>query len=95
LLAIIIIIIIIVADYLLLLVPSWPTAGTTDATRFAHLGWSIDRIAENWVVQAFDAVGLAAFSLIVVIVAVESGASSPLWLWGPLLAMLEWGRHYA
>ena len=81
------IIITVAAGYVLLRIPSSQTIGKANATRFPRLGWSIDHIAENWVVQAFDAVGLAAFSVIGVIVAVESGAS-PLWLWGPLLAMI-------
>ncbi len=44
------------------------------------------RITSN-IYQASDALGLAAFTIIGVAVAVES-RSTPLWVWGPLLAVL-------
>ena len=43
--------------------------------------------AVNTAIAFFDALGLAAFTVIGVVVAVES-RSNPLWLWGPLLAAL-------
>jgi len=83
------IIITVASGYLLLRLLSWDMVGKGEAKRFPRLrnGWSITLIAESLVVQAFDALGLAAFSVVGVIVAVESRVS-PLWLWGPLLAML-------
>ena len=47
----------------------------------------IQRINLNSAVAFFDALGLAAFTVIGVVVAVEAKAN-PLWLWGPLLAAL-------
>jgi polar amino acid transport system substrate-binding protein len=47
----------------------------------------IQKINLNSAVAFFDALGLAAFTVIGVVVAVES-KSNPLWLWGPLLAAL-------
>ncbi len=44
-----------------------------------RLGWNL--------VQAFDALGLAAFTVVGVVVAIEARCH-PLWLWGPLLAVL-------
>jgi len=44
-------------------------------------------ISVNTAIAFFDALGLAAFTVIGVVVAVES-RSNPLWLWGPLLAAL-------
>jgi len=41
----------------------------------------------NFLVQAFDAVGLAAFTVTGVVVALATH-SQPLWLWGPLLAAI-------
>jgi polar amino acid transport system substrate-binding protein len=49
--------------------------------------WIVRKISLNSAVAFFDALGLAAFTVIGVVVAVES-KSSPLWLWGPLLAAL-------
>jgi polar amino acid transport system substrate-binding protein len=49
--------------------------------------WIIQKINLNSAVAFFDALGLAAFTVIGVVVAVES-KSNPLWLWGPLLAAL-------
>jgi polar amino acid transport system substrate-binding protein len=45
------------------------------------------KIRLNTAVAFFDALGLAAFTIIGVVVAVES-RFNPLWLWGPLLAAL-------
>jgi len=45
------------------------------------------RITNNMAVAFFDALGLAAFTVIGVIVAVETRCQ-PLWLWGPLLGAL-------
>ena len=45
------------------------------------------RITNNMAVAFFDALGLAAFTVIGVIVAVEARCQ-PLWLWGPLLGAL-------
>ena len=47
----------------------------------------LGNISNNTAVAFFDALGLAAFTVIGVIVAVECGCQ-PLWLWGPLLAAL-------
>jgi len=49
--------------------------------------WFVQKISVNTAVAFFDALGLAAFTIIGVVVAVES-RSNPLWLWGPLLAAL-------
>lgn len=49
--------------------------------------WFLQQITVNRAVAFFDALGLAAFTVIGVVVAVES-RSDPLWLWGPLLAAL-------
>lgn len=49
--------------------------------------WFVQKISVNAAVAFFDALGLAAFTIIGVVVAVESRAN-PLWLWGPLLAAL-------
>ncbi|MCP4259502.1 MAG: transporter substrate-binding domain-containing protein [Planctomycetes bacterium] len=49
--------------------------------------WFVHKISVNAAIAFFDALGLAAFSIIGVVVAVES-RSNPLWLWGPLLAAL-------
>jgi polar amino acid transport system substrate-binding protein len=52
-----------------------------------HDDWIVRKIGLNAAVAFFDALGLAAFTLIGVVVAVQS-KSNPLWLWGPLLAAL-------
>ena len=49
--------------------------------------WIVRKITLNAAIAFFDALGLAAFTVIGVVVAVES-KSNPLWLWGPLLAAL-------
>jgi polar amino acid transport system substrate-binding protein len=49
--------------------------------------WVVRKISANTAIAFFDALGLAAFTVIGVVVAVESKAN-PLWLWGPLLAAL-------
>jgi polar amino acid transport system substrate-binding protein len=49
--------------------------------------WVVRKISVNTAIAFFDALGLAAFTVIGVVVAVESKAN-PLWLWGPLLAAL-------
>jgi polar amino acid transport system substrate-binding protein len=49
--------------------------------------WIVRKIGLNAAVAFFDALGLAAFTVIGVVVAVQS-KSDPLWLWGPLLAAL-------
>jgi polar amino acid transport system substrate-binding protein len=49
--------------------------------------WIVRTITLNSAIAFFDALGLAAFTVIGVVVAVES-KSNPLWLWGPLLAAL-------
>ena len=49
--------------------------------------WIVRKISLNAAVAFFDALGLAAFTVIGVVVAVEN-KSNPLWLWGPLLAAL-------
>lgn len=49
--------------------------------------WVVRKISINTAIAFFDALGLAAFTVIGVVVAVES-KSNPLWLWGPLLAAL-------
>ena len=49
--------------------------------------WFVRKIGVNAAIAFFDALGLAAFTIIGVVVAVES-RSNPLWLWGPLLAAL-------
>lgn len=79
----------VIAGYVLFRLPLWKRGVNGDVSRPSRLlgGWSVDHIAQNTVVQAFDAVGLAAFSVVGVIIAVESRLS-PLWLWGPLLATL-------
>lgn len=55
-------------------------AETGDAFLIGHL-------SRNSAVAFFDAVGLAAFTVIGVIVAVDANIQ-PLWLWGPILAAL-------
>ena len=57
-----------------------PDAETSDAFLIGHLN-------KNAAVAFFDAVGLAAFTIIGVIVAVDANIR-PLWLWGPILAAL-------
>lgn len=47
----------------------------------------IGRLSNHSAVAFFDAVGLAAFTIIGVIVAVDANIQ-PLWLWGPLIAAL-------
>uniref|UniRef100_UPI004048D2EA TRIC cation channel family protein n=1 Tax=Orrella sp. TaxID=1921583 RepID=UPI004048D2EA len=47
----------------------------------------IGHLSKNAAVAFFDAVGLAAFTVIGVIVAVDANIQ-PLWLWGPILAAL-------
>ena len=47
----------------------------------------LGRITNNTAVAFFDALGLAAFTVVGVIVAVETRCQ-PLWLWGPLLGAL-------
>jgi polar amino acid transport system substrate-binding protein len=54
-----------------------------DTSEYMFLG----RISNNAAVAFFDAVGLSAFTIIGVIVAMEAKCD-PLWLWGPLLAAL-------
>jgi polar amino acid transport system substrate-binding protein len=49
--------------------------------------WIVRKISLNSAIAFFDALGLAAFTVIGVVVAVESKLD-PLWLWGPLLAAL-------
>ena len=49
--------------------------------------WLFQKITVTRAVAFFDALGLAAFTVIGVVVAVES-RSEPLWLWGPLLGAL-------
>ncbi|MGH7834225.1 MAG: TRIC cation channel family protein [Candidatus Binatia bacterium] len=49
--------------------------------------WALRKVSLNTAIAFFDALGLAAFTIVGVVVAVES-RSSPLWLWGPLLAAL-------
>ena len=49
--------------------------------------WFMRKISVNTAIALFDALGLAAFTVIGVVVAVES-RSNPLWLWGPLLGAL-------
>jgi len=49
--------------------------------------WFLQKATVTRAVAFFDAVGLAAFTVIGVTVAVES-RSEPLWLWGPLLGAL-------
>ena len=49
--------------------------------------WTASKVGLNAAVAFFDALGLAAFTVIGVVVAVES-KSNPLWLWGPVLAAL-------
>lgn len=49
--------------------------------------WIVQKITLNAAIAFFDALGLAAFTVIGVVVAVET-KSNPLWLWGPLLAAL-------
>ena len=49
--------------------------------------WIVRKISLNSAVAFFDGLGLAAFTVIGVVVAVETKAN-PLWLWGPLLAAL-------
>ena len=49
--------------------------------------WIVRKLSLNTAIAFFDALGLAAFTVIGVVVAVES-KSNPLWLWGPLLAAL-------
>jgi polar amino acid transport system substrate-binding protein len=49
--------------------------------------WFMRKISVNTAIAFFDALGLAAFTIIGVVVAVES-RSNPLWLWGPLLGAL-------
>ena len=56
---------------------------STDAGDAGIVRW----ISLNNAIAFFDALGLAAFTVIGVVVAVES-KSNPLWLWGPLLAAL-------
>ena len=47
----------------------------------------IGRISNHAAIEFFDALGLSAFAVVGVIVAVEVGVE-PLWMWGPLLAAL-------
>lgn len=49
---------------------------------FTHAAVNVNRI-----VDVFDAIGLAAFTVIGVVIAVESQCE-PLWIWGPVLAAL-------
>ncbi len=49
--------------------------------------WFVRKIGVNTAIAFFDALGLAAFTVIGVVVAVEA-RTNPLWLWGPLLAAL-------
>ena len=55
------------------------------ATAVGHLERRREQIGN--LVQIFDAVGLAAFTVIGVVVAVAT-QSKPLWLWGPILAAI-------
>ena len=59
-------------------------ADQTNTRTDAHL---IGRLNSHAAVAFFDAVGLSAFTIIGVIVAVDANIQ-PLWLWGPLLAAL-------
>ena len=52
-----------------------------------HQHMFIGRISNHAAIEFFDALGLSAFAVIGVIVAVEVGVE-PLWMWGPLLAAL-------
>ena len=55
---------------------------------FSSTKWSgVAQAATGQVVQVCDAIGLAAFTIIGVVVAVEARCE-PLWLWGPFLAAL-------
>lgn len=49
--------------------------------------WFMRKISVNTAIAFFDALGLATFTIIGVVVAVGS-RSNPLWLWGPLLGAL-------
>jgi polar amino acid transport system substrate-binding protein len=49
--------------------------------------WLMRKISVNSAIAFFDALGLATFTVIGVVVAVGS-RSNPLWLWGPLLGAL-------
>ena len=49
--------------------------------------WFMRKISLNTAIAFCDALGLAAFTIIGVVVAVET-RSNPLWLWGPLLAAI-------
>jgi len=52
-----------------------------------RLSRSASRFFETHFVQTFDALGLATFTITGVVVAIETQCQ-PLWLWGPILAML-------
>jgi len=62
-----------------------PGSGGGDST--GNADWFLQKATVTRAVAFFDALGLAAFTVIGVVVAVES-RSEPLWLWGPLLGAL-------
>lgn len=76
-------------SYLLMKVFSWwqaryPGSAIGRVKKFLDLS---DHQAGGRIVQIFDALGLSAFAIIGVVVAVEAQAE-PLWLWGPFMAVL-------
>jgi len=65
----------------------WQTSRVANSGAGADDELLIGHLSKNAAVAFFDAVGLAAFTVIGVIVAVDANIQ-PLWLWGPILAAL-------
>ncbi len=73
-------------SYLLMLIPRFVDLSSKGLTRFKQQAWVRVIASIEWI-RVFDALGLAAFTVIGVIVAVEA-KTTPLLLWGPILAAL-------
>lgn len=65
----------------------WRASRQVDSSAHTDHAFLIGQLSRHSAVAFFDAVGLAAFTIIGVIVAVDANIQ-PLWLWGPILAAL-------
>lgn len=77
----------VVTFYLIFRIKSRFTTEQADTTGAHADTYLVGRLSNHSAVAFFDAVGLAAFTVIGVIVAVGAN-TQPLWLWGPLFAAL-------
>ena len=81
------VIVTVLTGYLGFQLPAWTGLGWPKNHGGGDDDWIARTISLNAAIAFFDALGLAAFTVIGVVVAVET-KSNPLWLWGPVLAAL-------